>query len=88
MYGSDVNNDENEMGFIYYSVKQIFDEISKTNSPESFKLSMNLFEIYNEQIRDLLKNPNASALSIENSPKEKNHIYQDPIKGVQISGNR
>jgi len=85
MYGSDVNNDENEMGFIYYSVKQIFDEISKTNSPESFKLSMNLFEIYNEQIRDLLKNPNASALSIENSPKEKNYIYQDPIKGVQIS---
>lgn len=78
-----------ELGIINYSIKEIFDQFKLDKSESEYRLSMNYYEIYNEEFRDLLKDSDTSLCSSPSSHRafEKYSIYEDPVRGIQVSGN-
>eukprot|EP00928_Gymnodinium_smaydae_P054007 TRINITY_DN3785_c0_g1_i1.p1 TRINITY_DN3785_c0_g1~~TRINITY_DN3785_c0_g1_i1.p1 ORF type:complete len:679 (+),score=126.98 TRINITY_DN3785_c0_g1_i1:144-2039(+) len=65
--------ESSERGVIPRMVASIFDGISDANESTQFVLMVSVFEIYNENIKDLL-NPNNESLKIR----------EDPVRGIYV----
>ncbi len=69
-------------GFIHYAAVELFDEISKRENERTFKITASVIEVYNEEVRDLLIDPNQS---------KKNQVLkirEDPKKGIFVNAVR
>jgi len=76
--------DEGNPGIMPLTLKELFKEVEKYKERE-YKIKFWYLEIYNENIRDLLKfidRPN----SIINDDNEYLDLREDPIKGITVSG--
>ena len=68
------NFNNNEKGIIFYSVDFLFEQIKNNYSNSKFVIKFSYFEIYNENIIDLLNNNKGNNLM----------IVEDNIKGVYV----
>ena len=72
MFGDIYNVNTKEKGICIYAIDHLFDMInSETN--KNFQVKLSYLEIYNEQVRDLLKQDSNTLM-----------IVEDQIKGVVV----
>jgi hypothetical protein len=63
-------DDPDQRGIIANSFQQIFDYVALRNDPnETFLVRVSYFEVYNEEIRDLLSNNPKGGLELKESPE-------------------
>ena len=78
---------ESNPGIMPLTLKELFTKVKQFKSEREYKLKFWYLEIYNENIRDLLKFMNKANLN--NNIIEENEILdlrEDPIKGIIVSG--
>ena len=78
MLGTELNP-----GIMVLTLEELFDKVNSFYDRD-YKLKFWLLEIYNENIRDLLKNNGKN--SLENTNNEYLDLREDPEKGIVVSG--
>ena len=78
---------ETNPGIMPLTLKELFDKVKLLKSERQYKLKFWYLEIYNENIRDLLRfmNPNNTNNNIVEE-NESLDLREDPIKGIIVSG--
>ncbi|MES1902352.1 MAG: Kinesin-like protein kif3c [Paramarteilia canceri] len=86
MYGAGSNTKySNSTGIVGMSLNDIF-QMMDSNTECAAKLSMNMFEIYNEEVKDLLTEKTELYNKRDSlGGFERYNIYQDPKWGMQVS---
>ena len=80
MLGTDINP-----GIMPLTLEDLFTKVNKYKDRE-YKLKFWYLEIYNENIRDLLKFIDKPNTNIINDDNEYLDLREDPIKGIMVSG--
>ena len=80
MLGNDTNP-----GIMPLTLQELFKKVNKYKDRE-YKLKFWYLEIYNENIRDLLKFIDKPNSNIVNDDNEYLDLREDPIKGIMVSG--
>ena len=80
MLGTDINP-----GIMPLTLEDLFQKVNKYKDRE-YKLKFWYLEIYNENIRDLLKFIDKPNTNIINDENEYLDLREDPIKGIMVSG--
>ena len=77
--------DEGNPGIMPLTLKELFREVDKYKDRE-YKIKFWYLEIYNENIRDLLKFIDRPNNAFINEDNEYLDLREDPIKGITVSG--
>ena len=77
--------EEGNPGIMPLTLKELFREVDKYKDRE-YKIKFWYLEIYNENIRDLLKFIDRPSNTIINEDNEYLDLREDPIKGITVSG--
>ena len=77
--------EEGNPGIMPLTLKELFREVDKYKDRE-YKIKFWYLEIYNENIRDLLKFVDRPSNTIINEDNEYLDLREDPIKGITVSG--
>ena len=77
---------DNNPGIMPLTLTELFNKVNSYTDRE-YKLTMSYLEIYNENIRDLLKfaNPNYNNNNLNNTNDEYLDLREDPNKGIIVS---
>ena len=79
-----LGNDGNP-GIMPLTLRELFNKVNLLNDRE-YKLKFWYLEIYNENIRDLLKFINKNNNNLENTSNEYLDLREDPERGIVVSG--
>ena len=79
---------ETNPGIMPLTLAELFNKVKAFKNEREYKLKFWYLEIYNENIRDLLRfmNPNNSNSNNINEENESLDLREDPIKGIIVSG--
>ena len=79
---------ESNPGIMPLTLAELFNKVKQFKNEREYKLKFWYLEIYNENIRDLLRfmNPNNSNSNNINEENESLDLREDPIKGIIVSG--
>ena len=79
---------ETNPGIMPLTLKELFDKVKLLKTERQYKLKFWYLEIYNENIRDLLRFMNQSNNTNNNIVEENESLdlREDPIKGIIVSG--
>ena len=71
-------------GFIHYAAVDLFDEVAKQEYERMFKISASVIEVYNEEVKDLLIDPNDE----KQKKSQVLRIREDPKKGIFVNATK
>ena len=76
---------DNNPGIMPLTLRELFNKVNLLSDRE-YKLKFWYLEIYNENIRDLLKFVNKNNNNLENTSNEYLDLREDPERGIVVSG--
>jgi len=84
MQGSSSISASKSEGFVHMVARDLFHQIAKTQDRE-FEINVSVIEVYNEEVRDLLKNSKNSLLKIFEDPKRGVFVKAEKKKAASLS---